>query len=335
MNKILGYSKLLLCIVLCVSLIGCSSTVDNSSGKTESDAKASAQSTVQAKRLSMGTAGSGGTYYVMGAAMANLINKKSDGIEMTAEVTDGSLQNISFISNGEMDIGMSGIQTTINAFEGKGDFKSPVDIRAMALIHPSVIHVIASKSSGVKKMEDMKGKKVAVGAPGSGARPNFEQILEAYGMSFADFKVYDLSYVEAVEAMKDNNMDVIWFQSGVPTSSVLDLANSLDIEFIPIFDDKRDTITAKYGHLVKSVIPKDIYKNSEDIPSIAVPNIMFCAADADEETIYQVTKCIFDNLDELSLSHEAFNLIDAKAAPTKAIPMHPGAERYFKEIGAM
>jgi len=332
MKKRRVFLSTMLCVVILLSLVGCSA---GKNGSKDSSSESPKPSPAQVQRVSMGTAGSGGAYFVMGAAMANLINNTLDNIEMNAEITDGSLQNINFIASGEMDIGLSGIQTAINAYEGKGDFKTKMDIRAMALMHPSVIQIVASEYSGVNKMEDMKGKRVAVGAPGSGARPNFEAILEFYGMSFNDFKVYDLSYVEAVDAMKDRNLDVFWAQAGLPTTSVLDIANSENIVLVPVSEDLCDKINNKYSHLIKATIPKGMYNNKEDIPTMAVPNIMLCAADADEEVIYQITKCIFNNLDELAKSHEAFKLISIESGPTNAIPMHPGAERYFKEMGAM
>jgi len=332
MKKVRMLLSFLLCVVILFSLVGCST---DKNGSEKSTSESSKPTPPQVQRVSLGTAGSGGAYFVMGAAMTNLINEKLDNIEMNAEITDGSLQNINYVASGEMDLGMSGIQTAINAYEGKGDFKTKMDIRAMCLMHSSVIQIVASEYSGVKKMEDMKGKRVAVGAPGSGARPNFEGILEFYGMSFKDFKVYDLSYTEAVDAMKDRGMDVIWAQAGLPTSAILDIANSENIVLVPVSDDIGDKINNKYSHLIKATIPKGTYNNEEDIPTMAVPNIMFCAADADEEVIYQITKCIFENLDKLAGSHEAFESMSIEGGPTNAIPMHPGAVRYFKEVGAM
>lgn len=334
MKKIFVFLNVVLCLIVCISLTGCSISRNEPVNSSESE-KEEMLEVSQVQRLSMGTAGSGGAYYVMGSAMANLINKKLDGIEMDAEVTDGSIQNINFIQNGDMDIGWGGIQTAMAAYEGKAPFDSKMDIRAMALVGPGVVHAIASKASGIKVMEDLRGKRVSLGAPGAAGRGNYEIVLNAYGISIDDIKVYDLSYAEAVNAIKDGNLDVVWTQSGIPTSAVLDLANSEDVVFIPISDEVRDKVCSEYSHLIKSVIPKESYTNTEDIPSLAVPNVMFCATDIDEETIYQVTKCIFENIEELKKSHEAFTLVDAKSAPTSAIPMHPGAERYFKEIGVM
>lgn len=329
MRKNNYFLSVLICGLICISMIGCSSSQNQQSSSE-------AEQTIKSQyNISMGTAGIGGAYYVMGGAMANLVNEKLDNIKMTAEVTDGASQNLEFVSKGEMDIAMGGAQVVRDAYEGTGVYSSKLDIRGVAVIHPSIIHIVASKSSGIKKIEDMKGKRVAVGAPGSAARFLIEDILKVHGLSFEDIKVFDLSYVEAISAMKDNNIDAIWGQTGVPTSAFLDLCNSVDVEFIPISENTYDGIKERWGHLVMSFIPKDVYKNNEDIPAIAAPNIMFCATSIDEEVIYQVTKCIFENLDELKKSHVSFELIDINNAPTKTIPLHPGAERYFKEVGVL
>lgn len=330
MKKFKRILSLVLALLMVFALVACGGDpAASGSGSGE------AQKPVQKTRVALGTAGSSGAYFIIGSALANATNEQSDLVEMTAEVTDGSAQNMTFLGSGDIQFGMASIATAYEAYTGTGKFegKKVEGIMAIGNLHASSFQVVVVPDSGIKTIEDMKGKKIAIGAPGSGTRLNNNSILAACGISDADLQAFDLNIGESISAMKDRNLDGSFIQNAVPTSNLIDLATTGDMDLISFTDEQIDAILAANPLWTKTTIPASVYKLDHDTQTLGISNVMLCREDVSEEVAYEVTKMIYENLDKLTAAHDSMSLVTPESGPLDAIPLHPGAERYYREKG--
>ena len=332
--------SLLLCLVIVMGLCACgedsktTTAAPNNGTQAQQPATTAAPAPVKKTRISLGTAGSSGAYFIIGSALANIINEKSNVVEMTAEVTDGSAQNLNFLSTGDIQFGMCSISTLYEAYTGTGKYEGKaIDLMAIGNLHPSVFQVVVLKDAGIKTVKDMVGKRIVIGAPGSGTRLNVNSILQCCGISDSDINAFDLSIGESVSAMKDRNIDGAFIQNAVPTASLIELANDTPIELISFTDDELKAILAANPLWKEATIPASVYKTATDVHTVGINNVMFCAPDVSEEVAYEVTKMIYENLEALTLAHDSMSLVSLEMAPIDSVPMHPGAIKYYKEKG--
>jgi len=323
--------SLVLALLMVFALVACGGQPATSGGGSGEPAPKPAQKT----RISLGTAGSSGAYYVIGAALANIINDTSDVVEVTAEVTDGSAQNMTFLAAGDIEFGMSSISTLYEAYTGTGkyDGKKIDGIMAVGALHPSVFQVVVLKESGIKSVSDMVGKKIVVGAPASGTRLNVNSILQCCGISDSDIIPYDLSIGESVTALQDKDIDGSFIQSALPVAGLIDLSNSTEIDMISFSDAEIDAMLKANPLWTRSVIPGEMYGLDYDADTVCLNNVMFCHEDVSEDVVYEITKAIYENLPALTTAHESMSVVTPESGPITSVPMHPGAERYFREKG--
>lgn len=292
------------------------------------------------QRLVIVTGGTGGVFYPYGGGLARILTAKLPNTEATAEVTGGSVDNLKLLHKGDADIGMTTVDSAYDAAQGTGSYKDTGKISActIAVLYQSFVHVVALESSGINKVEDMKGKRVSVGSAGSSTEGAADRVLEAAGLDpKSDIKRDSLSVAESVNAMKDQKIDAFFWIGGLPTSAVTDLVNTpnLKVKFIKA-DQYIDKMRAKYGpQYAKFDLPKSIYKGLEaDIPGIGIGNILIVNAKMPEQQVQNILKTIFDNLEDVKQIHpEAKSLSVAGAAGSSSIPFHPGAIKYFTEKG--
>ena len=290
------------------------------------------------KRVSVVTGGMGGVYFVMGGGIASLITKYG-GAEAAAEVTAASVDNCKLIGAKKADIGFVMGDTGYDAFKGTGNFKGkPLPMRMLTVLYPNLMHVVTLEGKGIKKVADFKGKRVSTGAPGSGTEVKALRVLDAAGLDpDKDIKKDRLGASESAGALKDGKIDAFFWDGGVPTSSVLDLAASPGVKMVLIaHDDLIPKMVQKYGPVYyKSVIPKGVYTGiSQDTPVATVGNFLMCHQEMDEKLAYNIMKAIFDHLPELAAIHkEALNINPKDGASSKAVPYHKGAQKFFKEKG--
>ncbi len=282
------------------------------------------------------TGGTSGVYYPMGVAVSTVIEENVPDVRTSVQSTKASVENLNLIDQGKGEVAFALGDSVKYAAEGNEEagFRRPLDnLRAIGIIYSNVVQIVASAESGIESLEDLKGKGLSVGAPKSGTELNARAILGAADMSYDDLgKVEYLPFSESVELMKNRQIDATLQSAGLGVASIRDLSTSIDITVVPVEASLVEGLGAPY---VATTIPAGTYDGQdEDVPAAAVPNYLVTSSEVDEELVYQMTKAIFENLDELVAAHQAAKEIDpAKAAKDTTVPLHPGAERYFKEAG--
>jgi TRAP transporter TAXI family solute receptor len=301
---------------------------------------AALNSAAVAQNISIATGGTGGVYYPLGGGMAAVLSKHVPGMQATAEVTGGSVDNLKLIGTGKPYLGMVMSDAAQDALRGVDKFNgNKVPLKTLVVMYPNRMHVVSIEGKGVNKMSDLKGKRVSTGAPGSATEVMAFRLIEAVGLDKdKDMKRERLSVAESVNALKDGKIDAFFWVGGLPTAAVTDLANTPGTKIKMI--DHADAVAAmnkKYGNLyVEDVIAKSVYKGMEaDNKQATVMNILVSHDNLDEKTAYNIVKTVFEKKDELVAVHkEAINFkLENQKASASPIPFHPGAIRYYAEKG--
>lgn len=284
------------------------------------------------------TGGTSGVYYPLGVALSEIYAKGIEGSRTQVQATKASVENLNLLQQGKGEIGFSLGDSVQEAVKGNKEagFPQALDkLRGIAAIYPNYIQVVASQESGIKSLAGLKGKSLSVGAPASGTELNARSIFEAAGMSYEDLgKVEYLPFAESVELIKNRQLDATLQSAGLGVASIRDLATSLPINVVAVPKTDVEKIGAPY---IPVVIPAGTYEGqTEDVETAAVGNFLITHEGVSEETAYQMTKLLFDNLPQLIASHAAAQAIDpAKALDGMPVPLHPGAERYYREAGIL
>ncbi|MCR5253043.1 MAG: TAXI family TRAP transporter solute-binding subunit [Treponema sp.] len=291
------------------------------------------------KNYILATGGTSGTYYPFGGAIANIWNTKIENINVTAQATGASAENLRLISKGDAEFATVQNDVMDYAYNGTDMFagqKLP-NLASIGTLYPEVVQIAASASSGIKSINDLRGKRVSVGDAGSGVEFNAKQILEGYGISFSDIKKNNLSFKESAEGLQNGTLDACFVTAGVPNSALQELAFTAGLVLIPVNGAEADSICAKYGFYTKTVIPAGTYKGTDvDTQALAIKATLAVNATLDENTVYSMTKALFENLDELGAAHAKGKEVTAASAVTGiSVPFHPGAAKYYKEIGVL
>ena len=285
------------------------------------------------KFLNIGTGGTAGTYYPIGGAIAEVLNKEIPGMSASAQSTGASVANINMLGDGEIDLAMVQNDIAYYAAHGTEMFKDKkVDgLQGIASLYPETCQFVTLKSSGIKSLAELKGKRVAVGAVGSGVEANVRQILAAYGVTYNDIDAQYLSFAEGASALKDGNVDVAVLTAGYPTASVQDIASQNPVRLLPVEEKIADDLIAEYPFYTKTVIPAGTYAGfDEEVSSVAVMAMLVAGPTVNADLGYSVTKAIFGNLDRLQAAHAVGKQITKDTAKAgMSLPMNAGAERYF------
>jgi TRAP transporter TAXI family solute receptor len=302
---------------------------------------ASGASVAQEKlNLSIATGGTGGVYYPLGGGMANVLSKYVPGMQATAEVTGGSVDNLKLIDTGKPYIAMAMADASQDAYKGEDKFKGhKVPLRTLMILYPNRMHVVSIEGTGVNKISDLKGKRVSTGSPGSATEVMAFRVIEAAGLDKdKDMKRERLGVAESVNAIKDKKIDAFFWVGGLPTASVTDLAATPGVK-IKMIDHAHlvPAMNKKYGNLyVEDTIPKATYSGMiADNRQATVMNILITHEKMSDQAAYNIVKAVFDHRAELITVHkEAENFkLEAQKAAASPIPFHPGAVKYFNEKG--
>lgn len=299
-----------------------------------------ATSTAFAQNISIATGGTGGVYYPMGGGLAAVLSKHVSGMQATAEVTGGSVDNLNLIASGKPYVGFSMVDAALDASKGKDKFEGrPVNLRTLLVLYPNRMHVVTTEATGIKKMSDLKGKRIATGSAGSATEVMSIRLLEAAGLDpNKDVTRERLSVAESVNAMKDRKIEAFFWVGGLPTAAVTDLANTPGTKIRMI--DHADAVAAmnkKYGNLYYAdTIPKATYSGmATDNKMASVANILLVNANMPDDQAYKIVKAVFDHQKDLIAVHQEYanvTIAGQKQASTP-IDFHPGAVKYIQEKG--
>ena len=300
---------------------------------------AAATAFADAKRLTLATGGTSGVYFPLGGAIGQVLTTKSNGaLSITAQATGASGENMRLVEAGDVDFAIVQNDVADAAFNGKAPFRTKLgDVRAIARLYPEYLHVVASKDSGVTKLEDFKGKKVSVGARGSGNEVNCRQLFGFYGLNYKNLEPIFLPYGETADEFKDRQLDGFVFTIGTPNPAIQDITTAQEVVFVPLDGAKADEIVARFLYLVKDAIPAKTYKGQEkDVPTLSVQAILVANKNMPDDVAYTLTKTLFENLDDVAKAHNKGAEISLQhAVDGVTIPFHPGAAKYLKEKGAL
>lgn len=290
--------------------------------------------------ITLGTGGVTGTYYPTGGAICKMVNQSQKDIRCSVESTGGSVYNINNIKVGELDFGMAQSDMVYLANKGEGAFKGNQykDLRAVMSIYPELLAFVVSKKSGIKKLSDIKGKRVNIDTPGSGTSATTKIVLKTEGIDIKSAKqVMELRSTEAPTLLKDNKIDGYFAVFGHPTAHIVDSANSLPIGIVPIEGKEIDKIIKKYPYYAKGSISGTFYKGvTKDVTSIGVKAVLVTSAKAKDKAVYTIAKAILDNFNEFKKLHPAYATITKKSLlEGMAVKQHKGAIKAFKEAGLL
>ena len=292
----------------------------------------------QQVRLSISTGGTGGVWYPMGGAMANVLSKSLPNTSVTAEVTGGSIDNLKLLAVGKTDLSFSMVDAAYEGLTGTGKFKEKVPMRTLAVVHPLVMHVVTIEGRGIEKMADLKGKRVSTGPPGSGTEVMALRVLEAYGIELKDITRERLSVNEAANALKDRKIDAFLHAAGIPLPAVTDVSATPGVR-LKLIDhgDAVDAMNKKYGPIYARgrIRSKSYIGQDRDGATATVWGVLYVNENMSEKTAYDVVKTLFDKQADLILAHrESENMtLENQTIGASPVPWHPGAVKFFREKG--
>lgn len=310
-----------LCVAGAALLAGCGSDSGSSAGGGK-------------QFLNIATGGTAGTYYPLGGALAELLNQNIKGMNASAQSTGASVANVNMLKDGSVDIAFIQNDIAYYAANGKEMFKDNKveSIRGIAALYPETVQFVTTADKGIKSIADLKGKKVAVGASGSGAEANARQILGAYGLTYDDIDVQYLSFGEAADALKDGNVDVGVVVAGFPTAAIQDLAANKSAALVNIDAEHADKLMKQYPYFTKITVPKGTYPGQEeDVSTVAVKCVVVTTDKLSDDLGEQIAKAIYEHLDRMKAAHAVGKYITKDTAlEGMSVKMNAGAEKYLK-----
>ncbi|WP_068830463.1 TAXI family TRAP transporter solute-binding subunit [Pseudomonas sp. BMS12] len=285
------------------------------------------------------TGGTSGVYYPIGVGLSQLYSNGIEGSKTSVQATKASVENLNLLQAGRGELALALGDSVADAWNGveEAGFKAPLKkLRAIAGTYPNYIQIVANADADIHTLADLKGKRISVGAPKSGTELNARAIFKAAGLSYEDMgEVQFLPYAESVELIKNRQLDATLQSSGLGMAAIRDLASTMKISFVAIPAD----VVGKIGNAAyqPATIPAKTYDGQDaDVPTVAITNILVSHEGVSDDVAYQMTKLMFENLDKLATAHSAAKDIKLdSAAKSLPIPLHPGAERYYKEVGAL
>ena len=326
------FLALLLSVVMVLSLVACSGekTDDN---QTNDDAQTSSGPVA----ITLATGGTSGTYYAVGGVMQTILNDKLTLSSLNVESTGASVANVNMITDGKAQMAILQSDVINYAHEGTNSFEGAPEDNALwvAGIYNETVQILAKP--GINTVSDLKGKTVCVGDVGSGTEINAWQVLSAAGLSKDDIKAVNGSFQDGVDQLKDGKIDAAFTVAGAPTTAIVDYATTNTLNLVSLSEDELKAIQTEYPFLIRDDLKAKTYTGQEnDVTCVAIQATLVASQDLSEDVVYELLKAMFDNKDALVEGHAKFGFLDPTAASSGAtVPMHPGAEKYYKEVGVL
>jgi uncharacterized protein len=284
--------------------------------------------------ITIATGGTGGVYYPLGGTLAQVYSDRLPGVIASAQATVASVFNVQAIQQGKADIAFTQGDVAYLAYT-RGTDSDPrphTKLRGMAVLYVNAVQIVARRDGGIRRVPDFRGRRVGVGAPGSGTELAARAIIEGHGLQYADVRPDFLSFSEVAAQMQDRTLDAGFIVASYPVSAITDAAMTVGVRLIPVGSEATARIRASYPFFKPIVIPKGTYRDQDvGIETIGVDNLLVCRDDLPEALAYEMTKVFFESLPELTATHAAARLIDVAQGPATPIPLHPGAARYYRE----
>jgi len=290
----------------------------------------------RAQFLTIATGSTAGVYFPLGGALAQILNQNIRGMEANARTTGASVANVALMSNKEVELAFMQNDIAYYAFTGTEMFKDKKNdqLRGIAALYPEVVQLVVTEASGIRSVADLRGKRVSVGAAGSGVEANSRQVLNAFGLKHTDLQRADfLSFAEASTAIRDGHLDAAFLTSGTPTAAVIEMATALPVRLIPITGPEVQALRNQFPFYMEFTIPAGTYTGqTEAVNTIAVKALIVVRADVSERLAYDITRALFNNLPAFAAAHvRGKDLAIKTAQENMPIPLHPGAERFFRQ----
>ncbi|QBP41807.1 TAXI family TRAP transporter solute-binding subunit [Paenisporosarcina antarctica] len=282
--------------------------------------------------VTIATGGASGPYNIIGTALGELYSSEL-GVNSKTQTTGASVENINLIKQEKIEMAFVMSDVLSEAVEGVGNFDEKVgNVSQIASLYPNYVQIVTSKKTGINSFEDLKGKRIAVGAQNSGVEVNARNLLEGHGITYDDVEVDYLGYAEAADALKSGKIDAAFLTSGIPNASLMELEQGLDMMLVPVDPEKIKEIAQDQTYFVALDIPTGTYGNEEAIPTAAIMNALVVRSDMSDDDVYKLTKSFFEGLEGLTNAHQAAADISLEAAQEGMVaPVHPGAQRYYDE----
>ncbi|MFZ5943540.1 MAG: TAXI family TRAP transporter solute-binding subunit [Bacillota bacterium] len=322
-------------LVLSIALVGCAPKKEAPKDAPKEEPKQEPQKVF----VNIATGGTAGTYFPLGGGIADIWNKNIPGMNATAESTGASVANVNMLRDGKVEVIF--VQNDVayyaatgtEIFSGTNNSGKYEGLRGLATLYPETIQIITLSNKGIKTLADLKGKKIAVGAPGSGTEANARQILEAAELSYEDVTEQYLSFAEAAQNLKDGNIDAAFITAGHPTAAVQDIAAQNDIKVVSVPADFADKLISKYPFYTKITIPGGTYnKVDNDVETVAVMAMLAIDAKLDADLTYNLLKTMYGNPDRLKAAHAKGAMITKETGKDgMSLDLHPGAEKFYNE----
>lgn len=345
MKKILA---LVLASIMVFALVACggsssSNTATPAETTPAADSAAPAESTPapaapsgEKVKITLATGGTSGTYYAVGGVLGTVLGPKLTLSELSVESTGASKANVNMITDGEAQMAILQSDVINYAHNGTNTFEGEVEDNALwiAGIYNETVQILAKP--GINNVADLKGKTVCVGDVGSGTEVNAWQVLSAAGLTKDDIKVVNGSFQDGVDQLKDGKIDAAFTVAGAPTTAIVDYATTNELNLVSLSDSELAAIRSEYPFLVQDNLPAGTYTGqTRDVVCVAVQAALVASEELSEDVVYEITKGLFDNKADLEAGHAKFGFLDAKVASVGTVPLHPGAEKYYKEIGVL
>jgi TRAP transporter TAXI family solute receptor len=294
------------------------------------------EKTVETNYLSIATGGTSGTYYPIGGAMAKIISAEVPNTNASAQSTGASVTNTRLISKQEVELAILQNDIASYAFNGENNFKDKAvkNMRGIATLYPEIIQIIVREGTGIETIEDLAGKKVAVGAPGSGVEANAKQILANFDLNYDDLDEDYLSFSEAASRLKDRQIDAAFLTAGIPTAAVMDVAATQDIKLLNFSAEQINKLHSNYPFLTGVEVPAGTYNGQDKtVNTVALKATLIAEESLEESVVYDITKALFENRKQLIQAHSRAKDIKLETAQDgMTIPLHAGAKKYFDEV---
>lgn len=331
-----NHKKTITALALTLLLAACSQEADKSttSAPATNNDTATAQNAdkLDTRFVTIATGGASGPYNIIATTMGEVYSEKYKANSKT-QTTGASVENLNLIDQGKAEMALVMSDALNQAINGEAPFPKKIDsVSQIAVLYPNFVQIVTSQKSGIKTLEDLKGKRVAVGDQNSGVEVNARSLLNGHGITYDDLKVDYLGYAEAADALRAGRIDAAFLTSGVPNASLMELAQGFDLQLVTIKPENIAKIAESKPYFIAMDIPANTYGNAEAIPTVGIMNALVVKNDLSNEDVYKLTKTFFENLDRLQNSHQAAKDISLEIADKGMVaPIHPGAQKYYDE----